>query len=136
MVNKVVLVGRFLGKDPEVRHLSDTSSVCNFTLATNESYKDRQGNRVDQTSGIILPFGDQDLLGLPRSIYKKGSSFTLKGSSRPGLGMIKRATSATQPKSTLTNYRCLSDHKIRRALWLHKVMLLCLAVPLKEVHQG
>ena len=37
-VNKVILIGR-LGKDPEVRKINATTTVCNFPLATNESYK-------------------------------------------------------------------------------------------------
>ena len=47
-VNKVILVGN-LGKDPEVRHLEGGNSVANFTLATNEYYKDKQGARVERT---------------------------------------------------------------------------------------
>ena len=39
-VNKVILVGN-LGKDPEVRHLEGGVSVANFTLATNDYYKDK-----------------------------------------------------------------------------------------------
>lgn len=42
-VNKVILVGR-LGKDPEVRHLDNGSVVANFSIATSESYKDKQTN--------------------------------------------------------------------------------------------
>ena len=61
MVNKVVLVGR-LGKDPEVRHLSDTSSVCNFTLATFlESYS--LGKTIVLTGAMIpYSFGASDAL--------------------------------------------------------------------------
>ncbi|MCZ2102132.1 MAG: single-stranded DNA-binding protein [Chitinophagales bacterium] len=40
MVNKVILVGN-LGKDPEVRTLESGNKSCNFSLATNESYKDK-----------------------------------------------------------------------------------------------
>ncbi|TGE05242.1 single-stranded DNA-binding protein [Hymenobacter fodinae] len=47
-VNKVILIGH-LGKDPEVRHLEGGNSVANFTMATNEYYKDKQGNRVERT---------------------------------------------------------------------------------------
>ena len=39
-VNKVILLGN-LGKDPEVRHLENGTAVANFSLATSESYKDR-----------------------------------------------------------------------------------------------
>lgn len=42
MINKVILLGN-LGKDPEVRHLESGSVVAKFPLATNESYRDRNG---------------------------------------------------------------------------------------------
>lgn len=47
-VNKVILIGN-LGKDPEVRHLENGAVVANFTLATSESYTDKNGNRVENT---------------------------------------------------------------------------------------
>ena len=55
-VNKVILIGN-LGKDPEVRHLDNGASVANFSIATTETYKDRNsGERVDQTEwhNIVL----------------------------------------------------------------------------------
>lgn len=48
MVNKVTLIGH-LGKDPEVRRLDNGAVVAKFSLATNESYKDKNGNWQDQT---------------------------------------------------------------------------------------
>ncbi len=48
MVNKVILVGR-LGKDPEVRYTPDGTMVTNFTMATDESYKDKNGEKVQKT---------------------------------------------------------------------------------------
>ena len=48
MVNKAILVGR-LGKDPEVRYLPDGTMVTNFRLATDESYKDKNGEKVQKT---------------------------------------------------------------------------------------
>ena len=42
MVNRVILIGN-LGRDPEVRHLEGGSIVAKFPVATNESYKDKQG---------------------------------------------------------------------------------------------
>ncbi len=48
MVNKVILIGR-LGKDPEVRRLESGAAVAKFSLATNDHYKDKEGNKVEQT---------------------------------------------------------------------------------------
>lgn len=42
MVNKVILIGN-LGRDPEVRHLESGAVVAKFPVATNENYKDKQG---------------------------------------------------------------------------------------------
>ena len=42
MINKVLLIGN-LGRDPEVRHLESGASVAKFSVATNESYKDKNG---------------------------------------------------------------------------------------------
>jgi single-strand DNA-binding protein len=48
MVNKVILVGR-LGRDPETRYTSSGQAVCNFTLATDSTYKNRSGERQKLT---------------------------------------------------------------------------------------
>ncbi len=48
MVNKVILVGN-LGRDPESRSLPSGQAVVNFSLATSRRYKDRDGNRKDET---------------------------------------------------------------------------------------
>jgi single-strand DNA-binding protein len=48
MVNKVILVGN-VGKDPEIQHISADVAVAKFTLATSESYRDKNGERVTNT---------------------------------------------------------------------------------------
>ena len=47
-VNKVILVGR-LGRDPEVRYLPNGEAVANFSIATSEQWKDRNGERQERT---------------------------------------------------------------------------------------
>jgi single-strand DNA-binding protein len=57
MVNKVILIGR-LGKDPEVRYTPDGTMVTNFTLATDETVKDKSGEKVQKTEWHrIVTFG-------------------------------------------------------------------------------
>ena len=57
MVNKVQLIGR-LGKDPEVRFLPDGTQTTGFSLATDESYKDKSGQRVQKAEWHrIVTFG-------------------------------------------------------------------------------
>lgn len=47
-VNKIILLGR-VGKDPEVRDLGSNTKVASFSLATSESYKNKDGEWVEQT---------------------------------------------------------------------------------------
>lgn len=48
MINSVILIGR-LGHNPETRHLSSGSSVCNFSLATDEKWTDQAGVKQSKT---------------------------------------------------------------------------------------
>jgi len=50
-VNKVILVGR-LGRDPETRYTGAGQAVCNFSLATDETFKDRSGERQKRTEWL------------------------------------------------------------------------------------
>ena len=47
-LNKVTLIGR-LGKDPELKYTPGGEAVVNFSVATNESYKDQNGQMVERT---------------------------------------------------------------------------------------
>lgn len=80
-VNKVILIGN-LGKDPEVRHLENGSSVANFPLATSESYKDRTtGERKTITDwhNIVLWRG---LAEIAERYLRKGSKVYVEGKLR------------------------------------------------------
>ncbi len=48
MINKAILIGR-LGGDPEVRYTQSGTAVANFTMATSEKWKDKEGNPQEQT---------------------------------------------------------------------------------------
>jgi len=57
MVNKATLIGR-LGKDPEVRYTADGTMITNFNLATDEQWKDKNGEKVQKTEWHrIVTFG-------------------------------------------------------------------------------
>ena len=47
-LNKVLLIGR-LGQDPEIRHTQDGRAVATFSIATNESWRDKEGNQQERT---------------------------------------------------------------------------------------
>ena len=57
MINKAILVGR-LGADPEVRYTPDGAMVTNFRIATDEQWKDKNGEKVQRTEWHkIVTFG-------------------------------------------------------------------------------
>lgn len=80
-VNKVILIGN-LGRDPEVRHLENGVAVASFSIATTESYKDRNtGERKDQTEwhNIVLWRG---LAEVAEKYLHKGDSVYIEGKLR------------------------------------------------------
>ncbi|MBD3334705.1 MAG: single-stranded DNA-binding protein [Candidatus Eisenbacteria bacterium] len=76
-VNKVILVGN-LGRDPELRHTPSGSKVANFTMATNEKWTDRDGQRQERTEWHrIVVWGRQaeivgEYLHKGRMVYVEG----------------------------------------------------------------
>ncbi|HOV11313.1 MAG TPA: single-stranded DNA-binding protein [Bacteroidales bacterium] len=79
-VNKVILIGN-LGKDPEIRQLENGTKVASFSLATTETYKNRDGNKVEQTEwhNIVLWRG---LAEIAEKFLKKGNTIYLEGKIR------------------------------------------------------
>ena len=76
-VNKAILVGR-LGRDPETRYTSGGQAVCNFTLATDETFKDRAGERQKRTEWHrIVVWGK--LAEICQQYLKKGSLVFVEG---------------------------------------------------------
>ena len=76
-VNKVILVGR-LGRDPETRYTGSGQAVANFSLATDESYKDRNGERQKRTEWHkIVVWGKQ--AEIAQQYLKKGSLIFIEG---------------------------------------------------------
>src|SRR5256885_2586589 len=76
-VNKAILVGR-LGRDPETRYTSAGQAVCNFTLATDETYKDRSGERQKRTEWHrIVVWGKQ--AEIAQQYLHKGSLIFVEG---------------------------------------------------------
>ena len=76
-VNKVILVGN-VGKDPEVKLLASGMSVANFTLATNERFKDKSGEFQERTEWHSL-VAYQRLAEIVRDYTKKGSKLYIEG---------------------------------------------------------
>jgi single-strand DNA-binding protein len=76
-VNKVILVGN-LGADPEVKHLEGDKVVANLRLATTEAYKDKSGNRVENTEWHDLELWDGQAR-IAEQYLKKGMQLFVEG---------------------------------------------------------
>lgn len=77
MLNKVILIGR-LGKDPETRYMPNGDAVCNFSVATSESWKDQSGQRVERTEWHNITIYRR-LAEITGQYLKKGSQVYLEG---------------------------------------------------------
>jgi single-strand DNA-binding protein len=77
-VNKVILVGR-LGQDPEIKYTPSGSAVCNFSLATTESWADKSGQKQERTEWHrVVVWGK--LAELCNQYLAKGRQAYLEGS--------------------------------------------------------
>ena len=95
-INKVMLLGT-VGKDPEIKVISETSRVVTFTMATNEFYTDKSGNKQEKTEwhnieawGFLC-----DLIG----------SYVVKGSNIFVEGKIKTESYTDKVYPEKTNYK-------------------------------
>ncbi|HLH08074.1 MAG TPA: single-stranded DNA-binding protein [Terriglobales bacterium] len=79
-VNKVILIGN-LGKDPEMRYTPQGTAVAKFTLATNERFKDKDGNWQDRTEwhNLVAFARTAEIVG---EYLKKGRTCYIEGSLR------------------------------------------------------
>jgi single-strand DNA-binding protein len=78
-VNKVILVGN-LGKDPEVRTFPNGGKVCNFPIATSETWKDRStGERKEKTEWHNIKVNSEGLVRTAEQYLKKGSKIYIEG---------------------------------------------------------
>jgi single-strand DNA-binding protein len=104
-VNKVILVGR-LGRDPETRFTSGGQAVANFSIATDESYKDRSGERQKRTEWHkIVVWGKQ--AEIAQQYLKKGSLLFLEGRIQSREWQDKEGQKRTSFEIVATNFRML-----------------------------
>ncbi len=78
-VNKVILVGN-LGRDPEARQMQDGNPVVNLSLATSESWKDKNtGERREKTEWHRVVIFNERLADVAQKFLKKGSKIYIEG---------------------------------------------------------
>lgn len=77
MINKVIILGN-LGQDPEVTTLENGNKVAKFSVATSETYKDKQGEKQTQTEWHNVEIWG-NLATVAENYLKKGSKVYLEG---------------------------------------------------------
>ena len=78
-VNKVIIMGN-LGKDPEIRTFTNGGRVCNFSVATSESWRDRNtGEKNERTQWHNISILSEPLVNIAEKFLKKGSKVYLEG---------------------------------------------------------
>ena len=78
-INKVILVGN-IGNDPEIRSTSDGREIANFSLATSESWKDKNtGERKSKAEWHRVVIFSQGLVGIAKNYLKKGTKIYIEG---------------------------------------------------------
>jgi single-strand DNA-binding protein len=78
-VNKVILVGN-LGRDPEIRTTQDGTRIANLSLATSESWRDRNtGERRERTEWHRVAIFNERLVDIAEKYLRKGSKIYIEG---------------------------------------------------------
>ena len=78
-VNKVILMGN-LGKDPEIRNFPNGGRVCNFSVATSETWRDKNsGEKQERTQWHNISILSDPLVNIAERFLKKGSKVYLEG---------------------------------------------------------
>ena len=78
-LNKVMLIGR-LGQDPEVRNTQDGRSLCTFSIATSESWNDKNtGEKREKTEWHRVVVFNEGLVNIIQQYVKKGSNVFIEG---------------------------------------------------------
>jgi single-strand DNA-binding protein len=76
-VNKVILIGN-LGRDPETRYMPDGGAITNISIATTETWKDKQGEKQEKTEWHRVAFFGK-LAEIAGEYLKKGSQVYVEG---------------------------------------------------------
>ena len=78
-LNKVLLIGR-LGNDPEIKQMSNGKSVARLSVATSETWKDKNsGERKEKTEWHRVVIFNEGLVGVVQQYLKKGSQIYIEG---------------------------------------------------------
>lgn len=79
MLNKVILLGN-VGQEPEFKSFTNGNRVCNFSLATSESWKDKNGEKQIKTEWHKIQIFNENIIKICQDYVKKGTKLYIEGS--------------------------------------------------------
>lgn len=104
-VNKAILLGN-LGRDPEVRHTQDGRAIVNLSLATSESWKDRNsGERKEKTEWHRVVIFNERLAEVAQKYLQKGTKVYLEGQIQTRKWQDQSGADKYSTEIVLQNYR-------------------------------
>ena len=104
-LNKVLIIGN-LGRDPEVRHTQDGKPIVNLSVATSESWKDRNtGERKERSEWHRVVIFNEGLAKIAEQYLKKGSTVYLEGQLQTRKWTDKDGVEKYSTEVILQNYR-------------------------------
>lgn len=104
-LNRVTLIGN-LCKDPDVRTKADGRTVANIVLATNESWKDKDGNKKEKVEYHRIACFNEGLVGIIQKYLRKGSKVYIEGFLQTGKYTDKDGIERYQTNIVLQGYNC------------------------------
>jgi len=79
MLNRATLVGN-VGADPEIKLMANGGRIATFSLATSDTWKDRDGNRKEKTEWHRIVVFSDPVVGIIEKYVKRGSKLLIEGS--------------------------------------------------------
>lgn len=103
-VNKVILIGN-VGRDPEIRQSADGRKIVNLSVATSETWKDKNGERQERTEWNRVVIFNQGLAEIAERYVKKGAKIYIEGSLQTRKWTDNNGIEKSTTEVVLGNYR-------------------------------
>ena len=104
-VNKVILIGH-LGRDPEIKRTQSGDPVANFSIATSETWRDKQtGKRKEKTEWHRIVIFNEGLAKIAEQYLRKGSKVYIEGQLQTREWQDKDGTKRSTTEVVLQRYR-------------------------------
>ncbi len=103
-VNKVILIGNVV-RDPEIRQSADGRKIVNMSVATSETWKDKNGERQERTEWNRVVIFNQGLAGIAERYVKKGTKIYIEGSLQTRKWTDNNGIEKSTTEIILSNYR-------------------------------